>query len=411
MSIENLLREINLLLVQERERQKARTERGENFNVFSVIGLSTEEVRLHSAFLAELLNPLGTHGLKDAFLKAFLQEVINDENFSFDTTSAKVKPEYVIDFIDDSAERGGRIDILIRNDNKGAIVIENKINAGEQINQLLRYHNFVNDNGYEYKLLFLNKDGSNPTNVSTGNQVLNFAVISYREHILKWLNRCVELSACYPQVRESIRQYILTIKNICNIMDNQNELLDILTSRNNIETTLSILENSHEIHNRVRENFGEQLKELAAEYGFEMDSDDGVFRCESDKWIRFFNKNNYNLWYITIGVDKHTEEDGYRFGIRIPYKNLQYVGKQYWESEPDAEWPFGWGYLRGGNNNEGRFWRWDDLSTLRAMANGELTEYIEKELFEKIVENHLIEELEQVMPDNTKLDGGVNHSY
>lgn len=46
---------------------------GERFNVFSILGLQTREVRTHSAFLRELLDPKGSHGLKDAFLKAFVQ--------------------------------------------------------------------------------------------------------------------------------------------------------------------------------------------------------------------------------------------------------------------------------------------------------------------------------------------------
>jgi len=37
---------------------------GENFNVFNVLKLSTSEVRTHSALLAELLNPEGSHGQK-----------------------------------------------------------------------------------------------------------------------------------------------------------------------------------------------------------------------------------------------------------------------------------------------------------------------------------------------------------
>ena len=44
---------------------------GENFNVFRIIKLESSEVRMHSAFLAELLDPKGSHGQKDTFLKLF----------------------------------------------------------------------------------------------------------------------------------------------------------------------------------------------------------------------------------------------------------------------------------------------------------------------------------------------------
>src|SRR6056297_1174792 len=45
---------------------------GENFNIFSVLKIETDEVTTHSRFIAELLNPKGAHGQKDRFLKIFM---------------------------------------------------------------------------------------------------------------------------------------------------------------------------------------------------------------------------------------------------------------------------------------------------------------------------------------------------
>lgn len=45
---------------------------GGRFNVFQVIGVTTAETRLHSAFLCELFDVKGSHGLKDKPLKAFI---------------------------------------------------------------------------------------------------------------------------------------------------------------------------------------------------------------------------------------------------------------------------------------------------------------------------------------------------
>src|SRR5688500_17218697 len=46
---------------------------GENFNIFRILKVDSNEVRTHSAFLAELLNPKGSHGQKDVFLKLFIE--------------------------------------------------------------------------------------------------------------------------------------------------------------------------------------------------------------------------------------------------------------------------------------------------------------------------------------------------
>src|SRR5580658_3696483 len=57
---------------------------GENFNVFRILKLQASEVRLHSTFLAELLNPKGTHGHRDLFLKLFV-ELFQFKNNNFDS--------------------------------------------------------------------------------------------------------------------------------------------------------------------------------------------------------------------------------------------------------------------------------------------------------------------------------------
>ena len=66
--------------------------------LFQILGVSTSEVRLHSAILAELLNPNASHGLLSKFLLSFLNNIIRRENapFDFDVDSAKVSIEYSI---------------------------------------------------------------------------------------------------------------------------------------------------------------------------------------------------------------------------------------------------------------------------------------------------------------------------
>ena len=56
--IENLLIQIGAI---NKSYEKIAKLTGENFNIFEVLGLTTNEVRTHSAFIAELLNPKGSH--------------------------------------------------------------------------------------------------------------------------------------------------------------------------------------------------------------------------------------------------------------------------------------------------------------------------------------------------------------
>ena len=91
---------------------------GEKFNVFSILGVETAEVK-HSAILADLLNPQGLHGQGATFLKLFL-EITNLGDYE-NLETFRVRTEV-------STDNKGRIDILLEK-NDACIVIENKIYA------------------------------------------------------------------------------------------------------------------------------------------------------------------------------------------------------------------------------------------------------------------------------------------
>lgn len=128
---------------------------GENFNIFRILGLESREVRTHSAFLGELLNPPGSHGLRDTFLKLFLKLIDFPD---FDASQARLVVEQHIGQIDADYTQGGRIDIYLEAAGQH-IFIENKIYASDQQNQLGRYQAYRTN----ARLLYLTLNGSEPT--------------------------------------------------------------------------------------------------------------------------------------------------------------------------------------------------------------------------------------------------------
>ena len=62
-----MLSSIAELYKKEKQEEARKRKEGDYFNVFNTIGLWSEEVRLHSKFIAELLNPKGSHGLSYSF--------------------------------------------------------------------------------------------------------------------------------------------------------------------------------------------------------------------------------------------------------------------------------------------------------------------------------------------------------
>ena len=63
------MKELNVI----REDYERRAKREEQFNIFSVLYKSNDEVNLHSRFISSLLNPYGSHRLSDFCLRSFLE--------------------------------------------------------------------------------------------------------------------------------------------------------------------------------------------------------------------------------------------------------------------------------------------------------------------------------------------------
>lgn len=191
----------------------ARTQRkitllsGENFNVFRILKMESKEVGTHSAFLGELLNPAGSHGMNDTFLKLFTELIGFPE---FDTGGATLVVEKYIGQIDADYLQGGRIDIYL--ESKGEyLFIENKIYAIDQPNQLLRYHKHKPN----AKLLYLTLNGGEYAGESDDVQSgKHYHCLSYAEDITRWLDRCHQAAAAHPIVRETILQYIHLVNHL-----------------------------------------------------------------------------------------------------------------------------------------------------------------------------------------------------
>lgn len=194
---------------------------GSRFNIFSILGLSSYEVRLHSKLIAELLNPKGTHSFKSDFLILFIERLKKNNQIrrhkaldKFDCDSVIVEVEKTIGLINDSYTRGGNIDIEITDKRGNRVIIENKIFAGDQKNQLLRYHNHDNN----ALLLYLTLEGISPSPFSIGNsenqleENKDYFCIDYSRFIINWLKDCMSSAKEKPKVKETISQYISIIE-------------------------------------------------------------------------------------------------------------------------------------------------------------------------------------------------------
>ena len=187
---------------------------GDNFNLFNVLQLQTDEVS-HSRILGELLNPNGSHGQGDTFLKLFVQK-FDIQNFETENATLFLERSVGKVKITETEAEGGRIDIFIQDKNKVCIAIENKIEALDQDAQLLRYHTFIKEENEKSTLLYLTPFGKDAQEHSIKGKNFQYQIISYANDILNWLLLCREKAANLPLLHASISQYINLIKSLTN---------------------------------------------------------------------------------------------------------------------------------------------------------------------------------------------------
>ncbi len=182
------------------------------FNLFRLFNIDRQEVKTHSALIADLLSPVGLHSQGSLFLNNFLKLIQNQIDLpiqlSFDQIPFLkwyVETEKVTEF--------GNLDIVLSNfDERVLIVIENKIDAVEQPNQLMRYVQWMDTmrNFYDFQVLIFLTPYGTPSQTAKGNKYLK---ISYNRDIVNWLKSSLN-DIRTSRVKEVIIQYIEIAESI-----------------------------------------------------------------------------------------------------------------------------------------------------------------------------------------------------
>lgn len=226
----------------------------------------------HSRVLTKLLNPKAEHSQGDKFLKLFLKQVGLENLSELDLLKTKVLPE----------EK--RIDISLELKGQFFIIIENKIDAGDQKNQLARYYKKAKYD-LKYKedkihVLYLTKYGHEPEKQSLIYENINIEekvkCISYSEDILQWLDKCkyklgnennTILYSALVQYEDTIKGLVKKREGMKKMQNNMIKfILEQFTKENseNGNSVVKIRENSKDIDSivEIRENSKVILKNI-----------------------------------------------------------------------------------------------------------------------------------------------------
>lgn len=374
LDIQRFFQEVASICALGQAQQEERNRKGENYNLFSILNIERYELK-HSALIANLLDPKGSHGCGDAFLRAFFEIALKGTAYPFESsTPPNSYTEYYTGPI--AGDTGGRIDILVKSSRYG-LIIENKIYAGDQDKQLTRYDNYGKETfGADgYLLVYLTLYGYDASKESTATksaEKVGYLRLSYAEDILCWLEQCARLADNKPLVRESLNQYIQTIKQLTyQDMNQENieEIIDLAVDHPEVVATLSSKRDA--IAQGIRKKYiFAKLKEYADQKGWLFDSTeianpkgDNKIRLRKEGWDGSIiisadsedKKSNYGWWInLWIGIDSKV----------TGAKKLACLEKQ------SPEYPMGWEYLTTPN--------WYSAENFPAMKTSVAEEIINK---------------------------------
>ena len=382
LDIQRFFQEVASICALEQAQQEERNRKGENYNLFSILRIEGSELK-HSALIANLLDPKGSHGCGDAFLRAFFKIALKGTAYPFESsTPLDSRTEHYTGPI--SGDTGGRIDILVKSSHYG-LIIENKIYAGDQDKQLTRYDNYGKEifGADGYLLVYLTLYGYDASKESTATksaEEVGYLRLSYAEDILRWLEQCARLAYDKPLVRESLNQYIRTIKQLTYQDMNQENIRKIINlAVDHPEVVATLSSNRDAIAQRIRKKYiFAKLKKYADQKGWLYDDSESSYNEEEPK-IRFRKegwsgsiiisadsedkKSNYGWWMnLWIGIDSKV----------AGAKKLACLEKQ------SPEYPMGWEYLTTPN--------WYSAENFPAMKTS-----VAQEIISKL--NEIIEEL------------------
>ena len=269
----------------EADRQRAMGKH--DYNIFTLFHNFSDEVNLHSNFIASLLDPNGDHYKGDLFLKIFL-ETCGIDDFGIDTSRATVFKEFK------------HIDIYI-SDGKKHIILENKVYAKDQPTQIARYIKAIKKEGAEDEdiyVLYLHPDGKLPDNQSFGdyharllgeNPSIKFKVINYDKEILEWIDRCKNEVSNLTDLNVFLSQY----KDVIEMIYDRYKRIDKMETADLVE----VFKNNYTAVSVIANNYQETRKKIIDEF----------FEKLTEELKKVYNENFYKIGGEKIASNKYCQ--------------------------------------------------------------------------------------------------------
>lgn len=212
-----LLEDSVKVVKEKKEKENNMKAAGEEFNIFNILDVERKEVETHSKIIYDLINPNGSHGQGNIFLKSFIKHVLSprlkDEkpliNEDFKMENVHVNRE---ERISEQEDNYGRIDFVISN-KEYYFAVEMKIDAEDQLEQLDRYYKYAKSKNRKYGVYYLTLEGRKPSIESCSISNGEIKCRSFEKDIYEWVSDCIRC-ANSNNIKVILEQYKKTIQKI-----------------------------------------------------------------------------------------------------------------------------------------------------------------------------------------------------
>lgn len=307
------------------------------FSIFDYI--NTDELGL-SKIIGDLLNPKGSHGQQESFLRLFIEHCLPrlyQQESPWQAFIDHLKHTSVhLEEQTGKSDSLRRMDIYLRNQVKGqsyGICIENKPYAADQRNQLTDYALELDKRQHSsWHIIYISEHSDAPSEYSVKAETLKewteqgrFTAVRFSQ-LIKWLKAC-QVECQNHSVNEFIIQFIKFIqKQFMGIedMNEDNAVLDIINqSPESIDASIKIANNVYHMKKQLIEKLKKDLKNLCAKCEHADYQLDLSYIGEGNNYEQINLKiSSFDVGYICfefqsrdfnrpyIGIKFNSEEDG-----------------------------------------------------------------------------------------------------
>ena len=235
-------------------------QKGYDYNIFTILDLERLEYNIHEKMIYNILSFPYNKRLSSIFIKKFMEVMQMPDSY--------IESEWIIEKEYATVDYG-RIDLFFmskkhKKDERKCVVVELKIDAQDQEEQLSRYAEYVNTKlGIrDYQILYITLDGHNASEQSIGsaNRSRIKDRISYYEYIKKWLDLCIEICKGECIDDSFIKQYVLLIEKLHGDDKMERNVEKLISDKGELLAAMEIANVLPKVKGKVIKSFLNQLK-------------------------------------------------------------------------------------------------------------------------------------------------------